>query len=238
MYQRYWGGIMDEGWTRFLLEQFAFHYTSLKDAEIIKGNLNKKYDVIILPNDSTGMIMGEITGRYRRYLSAYPPEYRSGIGKEGVEALKAFVEKGGTLVTLGEACSFAIEKFGLSVRNAMDDLSSEEFFCPGSTLKVTFDNHHPLAYGMPSDGLVIYWSSPAFAIIPGQHNERYETVVRYKDRELLQSGWLIGEEHLSNLAAMVNAQYGKGQVVLIGFRTQHRCQTHGTFKLLFNALIR
>ena len=238
MYQRYWGGNMDEGWTRFLLEQFAFHYTSLKDAEIIKGNLNKKYDVIILPNDSTGMIMGEITGRYRRYLSAYPPEYRSGIGKEGVEALKAFVEKGGTLVTLGEACGFAIEKFGLSVRNAMDDLSSEEFFCPGSTLKVTFDNHHPLAYGMPSDGLVLYWSSPAFAIIPSQHNERYETVVRYKDRELLQSGWLIGEEHLSNLAAMVNAQYGKGQVVLIGFRTQHRCQTHGTFKLLFNALIR
>jgi hypothetical protein len=238
MYHRYWGGNMDEGWTRFLLEQFEFPYTSLMDAEIKKGDLNKKYDVIILPDDPPGMIMGEITGRYRRYLSAFPEEYRSGIGKEGVEALKTFVEKGGTLVTLGAATGFAIEKFGLSVFNAVDNLSSKEFFCPGSTVRVKFDNSHPLAYGMPSEGFVLFWSSPAFAVIPGQHNERYETVVRYKDRDLLQSGWLIGEEHLANLAGMVSAQFGKGQVVLIGFRTQFRAQTHGTFKLLFNTLIR
>ena len=60
MYQRYWGGNMDEGWTRLVLEQFDFPYTSLMDAEIKKGDLNNKYDVIILPSDSTGMILGEI----------------------------------------------------------------------------------------------------------------------------------------------------------------------------------
>ena len=238
MYQRYYGGNMDEGWTRFLLEQFAFPYTSLMDAEIKKGNLKAKYDVIILPDDSTGMIMGDIPPRYRRYLSDYPAEYRSGIGQEGVAALKDFVEKGGTLVTFGEACSFGIEKFALSVRNIVENLDSQEFFCPGSTIKVKFDNLHPLAYGMPSEGYVLFRSSPAFEITPSQHNERYETVVRYQDRDLLQSGWLIGEEHLVKKAAMVNAKYGQGQVVLIGFRTQHRCQTHGTFKLLFNTLIR
>ncbi|MBA7626027.1 hypothetical protein ES703_33461 [subsurface metagenome] len=240
MYQRYYGGNMDEGWTRLVLEKFSFPYTSLMDAEIKKGNLVKKYDVIILPSDSTGMITGDIPpdSRYGRRISEIPPEFRSGIGKEGVEALKAFVEKGGTLVTLGEACSFAIEKFGLSVRDTVDDLSSKEFFCPGSTLKATFDNNHPLAYGMPSEGLVLFRSSLAFVITPGQHNEYYETIVRYIDSDILQSGWLIGEEHLSKKAAMVSAKHGKGQVVLIGFRTQHRCQTHGTFKLLFNALIR
>ncbi len=238
MYQRYWGGNMDEGWTRLLLEQFAFPYTSLMDAEIKKGGLNSKYDAIILPDDSTGMIAGERVRSWGGPLPAYPPEYRSGIGKEGVEALKAFVEKGGTLVTLGDACGFAIEKFGLSVRNAVDGLSSKEFFCPGSTIKVNFDNTHPLAYGMPQKGLVLFWNSPAFEIIPSQHNERYETVVRYAEKELLQSGWLIGEQHLSKKAAMVSAKYGKGQVILIGFRTQHRSQTHGTFKLLFNALMR
>jgi hypothetical protein len=238
MYQRYYGGNMDEGWTRFLLEQFAFPYTSLMDAEIKKGNLIAKYDVIILPHDSTGMIMGEIPPRYRRYLTGYPPEYRSGIGKQGVAALKDFVEKGGTLVTLGEACSFAIEKFALDVRNVVDNLDSKEFFCPGSTVKVKFDNSHPLAYGMPLEGYVLFRSCPAFEITPGQHNERYETVVRYQDKDLLQSGWLIGEEHLAKKAALVSAKYGQGQVVLIGFRTQHRCQTHGTFKLLFNAMIK
>jgi len=238
MYQRYWGGNMDEGWTRFLLEQFSFPYTSLMDAEIKKGDLIKKYDVIILPQDSTGMITGEIGPRFRRRISSYPPEYRSGIGKVGVEALKAFVENGGTLVTLGGASSFAIEELGLNVSNAVANTSSQEFFCPGSTLNVTFENTHALAYGMPSEGLVLFWSSPVFEITPGEHNEDYETVVRYIERDILRSGWLIGEEHLSNKAAMVSAKYGKGQVILIGFRTQHRCQTHGTFKLLFNVWMR
>ena len=90
---------------------------------------------------------------------------------------------------------------------------------------------------MPDKGLVLFRSSLAFAISPSQHNERYETVVRYADKDLLRSGWLIGEKHLSKKAAMVSAQHGKGSVVLIGSRTQHRSQTHGTYKLLFNALI-
>jgi hypothetical protein len=229
---------MDEGWTRFLLEMFAFPYTSLMDAEIKKGNLNAKYDTIILPQDSPELIMGEVPPRYRRYISAVPPEYRSGIGQEGVAALKEFVEKGGMLVTLGEASSFAIEKFGLGVRNIVGNLDSKEFFCPGSTLKVTFDNSHPLAYGMPSEGFVVFYSSEAFAITASSNSEQYESVVRYKDRDILQSGWLIGEEHIASMPAMINVKHGKGQVVLIGFRTQNRCQTHGTFKLLFNTMIR
>jgi len=105
--------------------------------------------------------------------------------------------------------------------------------------KVVFDNANPLAYGMPPEGLALHMSgSPAFEIIPGEHNERYEVVVRYADRDLLESGWLIGEQTLARKAGMVAAKYGDGRVILIGFRTQHRAQTHGTFKLLFNALIR
>jgi hypothetical protein len=238
MYQRYYGGNMDEGWTRFLLEMFSFPYTSLMDAEIKKGNLNAKYDTIILPQDSPMMMMGEIPPMYRRYISAVPPEYLSGFGNEGVAALKEFVENGGTLVTLGEASGLAIEKFGLGVRNIVENLDSKEFFCPGSTLKVKFDNSHPLAYGMPSEGYVVFYSSLAFAITASQQSDRYESVVRYQDEGLLQSGWLIGEEHLTKMPAMVNVKQGKGQVVLIGFRTQNRCQTHGTFKLLFNTMLR
>ncbi len=237
MYQRYWGGNMDEGWTRLLLEKFAFPYTSLKDADIKSGGLEGNYDVIILPDDSPGMITGERIRSRGGGVPAYPPEYRSGIGREGVAALRAFVEGGGTLVTLGEACGFAIAEFGLNVINVVEDIDSKEFFCPGSTLRVSFDHRHPLAYGMPSEGLVLFWSSPAFAITPNQHNEAYETVVRYKDGDLLRSGWLIGEEKLTGMAAMISVRFGNGRVILIGFRTQHRCQTHGTFKLLFNALI-
>jgi hypothetical protein len=238
MYHRYRGGNMDEGWTRFLLEQFAFPYTSIKDDEIKKGGLDATYDVIILPHDSTGMITGEVNeGRYGGRPTVYPPEYMSGIGEEGVEALKDFVNKGGTLVTLGDAVNFGIEKFELNVRNAVADVDRKDFFCPGSTIKAKFYNDHPLAYGMPSNGLVLYWNSPVFEIIPSGHNEHYETIVRYADRDLLQSGWLIGEKHIAKKAAMVSAKYGEGSVILIGFRTQNRAQMHGTFKLLFNALL-
>jgi hypothetical protein len=244
MYQRYWGGNMDEGWTRFILEQFAFPYTTLKDEDFKNDALEERFDVVILPNDATVLIVGEGVedwfkkNRPGRPVPAFPPEYRSGIGEEGVEALKSFVEKGGTLVTLGGATAFAIEKFGLNVRNVVENVDRNEFFCPGSTLKVKFDNSHPLAYGMPSEGLVLHWNSPAFEIIPSRFNDRYKTIVRYADRDILQSGWLIGEQYLSGKAGMIEAQYGEGQVVLIGFRTQNRGQTHGTFKLLFNALLR
>jgi hypothetical protein len=248
MYQRYGGGNMDEGWTRLVLEQFSFPYTSLMDAEIKKGNLNERYDVIIIPEDSTSTITGERAapggaaggrgGGGGGFGGAVPPEYRSGIGTEGVDALKAFVQKGGTLVALGGASNFAIERLGLPVRNVVANLSSKEFWCPGSTLKVAFDNTNPLAYGMPSDGLAIYMSrSPAFEIGSTEHGDQYEIVVRYAARDLLQSGWLIGEESLARKGAMVSARYGEGRVVLIGFRAQHRAQAHGTYKLLFNALV-
>jgi hypothetical protein len=246
MYQRYWGGNIDEGWTRLLLEQFDFPYTTLMDAEIQKGGLEAKYDVIIVPDDSTAMITGERPPagqgqgmRGGRPQESYPPEYRSGLGADGVAALKAFVQKGGTLVTLGGASMFAIDRFGLPIRNVVAGRPAKEFFCPGSTLHAKFDTSNPLAYGMPSEGLVTFLGgSPAFEILPSDFNERYEIVAMYPERDLLQSGWLIGEQFLAKKAAMVSAKYGDGRVVLIGHRTQHRDQTAGTFKLLFNALIK
>jgi hypothetical protein len=237
MYQRYWGGNMDEGWTRLVLEKFDFPYQSLFDAEIEKGNLNAKYDVIVLPHDSTAAITGERAGRSGGRAASYPPQYRSGLGMDAVGSLKAFVEKGGTLVALGGASDFAIEKLGLHVRNIMTDVSSDDFFCPGSTLKATVANLHPLAYGMPSECLVLFYSSPVFEVLPGTHSKDYDVIVRYAGEDILGSGWLIGEKRIAGKGGMIEADYGKGRVVLIGFRPQHRSQTHGTFKLFFNALL-
>ena len=238
MYQRYRGGNMDEGWTRFLLEQFSFPYATLMDAEIKKGGLNKKFDAIILPDDSTAMIMGEGLDKPGRYVDVYPPEYRSGIGSNGVEALKVFVEKGGLLITLGEAANFAIDKLGLSLRNVAANRNWKDLWCPGSTLKVKFARTHPLAYGMPEEGLALFMDgNPAFQIVPNDFNERYETIVTFADRDLLQSGWLIGEQTLARKAAVVAVKFGQGRVVLFGIRPQHRAQTHGVFKLFFNALV-
>ena len=242
MYQRYYGGNMDEGWTRWLLEQWGFPYKSLMDAEIKAGNLLTKYDVIILPADRVEMMTGERraegSGRGGGRPAEYPPEYRSGFGQEGVAALRAFVERGGTLVTFAEAGDFAIQKFELPLRNVVSNRPSKEFWSPGSTLRVRIDNANPLAFGMPSEGLAAFLANnQAYEVLPTPYNERVERIVTFWERGLLQSGWLIGEDALARKAAMVSAQHGQGKIVLIGFRAQHRAQTHGTFKLVFNTLL-
>jgi hypothetical protein len=238
MYQRFRGGNMDEGWTRFVLEQFGFPYTTLMDSDITKGRLRSKYDVIILPHDSKAMISGDEADRPADEPPPdYPPQYLTGLGEDGADALRKFVDDGGTIVALGGASEYAIETFSLRVRNVLQDLDSKDFFSPGSTLKVRFDNAHPLAYGMPDHGLILFWSNAAFEVLESRRNDRYATVARYIDKDILQSGWLIGEQHLAKKAAMLVAQVGKGQVVLYGFRPQHRAQTHGTYKLFFNTLM-
>jgi hypothetical protein len=239
MYQRYLGGNMDEGWTRWLLEDFAFPYTSLKDAEIQAGELVRDYDVIILPADRWNRMTGEPgpSGRGGD-PEAYPPEYRSGFGQSGVDALEAFVEAGGTLVTFAEAGSLPIEKFDLPVRNALEGLSSLEFWSPGSTLHAKVHNDHPLAYGMPEEALATFLANnQVYEVVPGRKNHTVTRIVEFGERDLLQSGWLLGEDRIAGKATVVSVDHGEGQVVLIGFRAQHRAQTHGTFKLVFNALV-
>lgn len=241
MYQRYYGGNMDEGWTRWLLEDFAFSYNTLMDAAITDGNLNDTYDVIVLPADGVARMTGEpseTSGRGGSRPEDYPPAYRSGFGDEGAAALEAFVKNGGTLVTFAQAGDLPIQKFGLPVRNLLAGLSSTEFWSPGSTLKVNIDRTNALAYGMPADGLATFLGgNQVYEVVATPRNDRVKRIVTFIDRDILQSGWLIGEDVIAEKAAMVSVQHGLGQVVLIGFRVQHRAQTHGTFKLFFNALI-
>jgi hypothetical protein len=79
---------------------------------------------------------------------------------------------------------------------------------------------------MPEEALVLFWSNPAIEITPSRNNDKYEIVVSYPERDIMQSGWVIGEKHLSKHAAMISAGYGQGRVVLIGFRSQHRALTN------------
>jgi hypothetical protein len=238
LFQRYYGGNIDEGWTRLCFENFNFEYHTLMSEEIKNGKLNDKYDVIILPSDSKENIIGNYNEDSGIKPEDYPEKFRSGIGEKGIVALKDFVQKGGTLVALEYSYKFAVETFDLKVKNETRGLSSNELFCPGSTLKVNINNQHPLAYGMPDEGLVLNDSSPVFTVLQGRYNDQYTTVVRYKDKNLLKSGWLIGEERISGRSAMLTADFGDGKIVLIGFSPQKRDQTDGTFKLLFNTIIK
>jgi hypothetical protein len=247
MYQRYHGGNMDEGWTRWLLEQYGFEYTTIRDDDVKEknGKLIDRFDVIILPDDDRSLILGENLEEYYRKTRpravppSYPPEYQSGIGKEGVEKLRSFVGAGGTLITLGNASNLALEDLKMPFTNAVKDLAPRDFLCPGSTLKVKIDGAHPLAYGVAEDALILYRGScPAFEIKQAANNDDYRVVISFPEEQILQSGWLIGERYLSNRAALIDARLGRGHVILYGFSPQLRAMTASTFKLLFNSLLR
>ena len=60
--------------------------------------------------------------------------------------------------------------------------------------------------------------------------------MRYPETPLLRSGWLVGDERLQGTSAVMEAPIGKGRVIMHTFRVQHRGQTWGTFKLLFNSI--
>jgi ribosomal protein S18 acetylase RimI-like enzyme len=157
------------------------------------------------------------------------------LGKEGVEHLKAFVAAGGTLLALGESSDFVIEEFGLPVRNVLRGLSPNEYFCPGSILRVTMNPNHPVAYGMPTEVDVYVVGGLAFEITANA-GQAPEVVARYT-ADPLRSGYLLGREKIAERAALLDVPYGRGRILLVGFRPQHRGQSWGTFKVLFNALL-
>ncbi len=229
---------MDEGWTRLLLENFEFDFVSMENKDFKQKRLKDKFDVIIIPEMSADLIKeGKFTGERARFNRPKPPEYDSGIGKIGVENLKTFVEKdGGTLITIGEACNFAIEDLGLKVTNVLQNLKNDEFFCPGSLIKISVDNTNPIGYGFEKETIGYMNDNIAFATtIPFGQFDR-SIVARYPTKDLLKSGFLLGEDYLYNKSAIVKVKQMKGNVVLLGFKVQNRHQTFGTFKFLFNAI--
>ena len=237
MYSPWTGGNMDEGWTRWVLEQYGFNLTTLHNADIRpsttpragSGKLRDKYDVIILPDQAPRAIVEGAT------LPAVRPEYRGGIGDEGVAALREFLSQGGTLVTLGLASDLAIERFGVPLKNLKSGLTRDQHFAPGTILNVEVDTAHPLGYGMAANAFGFYSNSPFFSLTEGFSSQKLSVVARYPNTGVVASGWLKGEELMAGRAAVVAMDTNPGRIVLFGLRPQHRAQTHATFPMLFNA---
>jgi hypothetical protein len=223
-----WTGNMDEGWTRWTLEQYEFAYTTLHNADVKAGKLRDKYDVIVLPDQQPQSIL---TGNSARSVR---PEYRGGIGEDGLEALREFVRTGGTLVTLGAACDLAIDKFPIPVKNLKRGLNREQHFAPGTILRIQVDTTHPVGFGMPEETFGFYNNSPFFALTEGFSSQKASIVARYPNADVIGSGWLKGEELMTGRGAVVSIEMNPGRIILFGLRPQHRAQTQATFPLLFN----
>jgi zinc carboxypeptidase len=237
-----WAASMDEGWTRMVLDRHEFKLTNLDNTAMKAKDLAGRFDVIILPDQDKNVI---VEGKPKSeegpaYFEPLPPPYAGGIGKEGVANLKAFVEGGGTLICLSEACGLALDEFNLPARNLVGRMKSTEYSLPGTLVNLEVDTSQPLAYGMPRACAAYYTSGPVFGTnVPGAGVDR-SVVARFPEYsdQVVASGWAAGTQHMAGRAAVVEARLGKGSVVLFGPRIQNRGQTLGTFKMLFNAILR
>ena len=225
---------MDEGWTRWLLEQFEFPYTSVFDRDVRGGNLRAKFDVILLPDATYEQMLNGLP------VGSMPDGYTGGMTAAGVSHLTEFVNQGGTLVAMDRAGELPLTAFDLPIRNVTRDQRDTDFYVPGSILRITVDPTHPVAYGMPLEAAAFFIHGPAFALSDRSTpavSDSIHVVARYPESNLLMSGWMLGEPVIAGRPAVVEASVGKGRVVLLGFRSEHRGQTHGTYKLLFNSLL-
>jgi hypothetical protein len=231
-----WAASMDEGWTRLLLEEYAFDVTPLSNEDVRSGTLGSRFDVIILPSEISlsRLVDGTAEGDA-------PPEYVGGIGTEGVEALKDFVRAGGTLVTLDRGDEVVLEHFGVPIRDALDGVSDREFFAPSSLFRLEVDPNHPLADGTAAEVAAKWANGRAYEPTGfGGDGVGVRAVAHWggDPEDLLLSGLLVGPDKLAGKAAILDVTYGQGHVFMYGFRVQHRAQTAGTFRLLFNAMMR
>jgi hypothetical protein len=236
---------MDEGWIRYVLEEFDVPYTSIENKDVRAGNLKNRFDTIVLASqDVDAIVNGHAAG-------TMPLEYAGGIAFDGVAALHTFVENGGTLVALDAASTLPIRYFNIPVRDALEGVRNTEFYCPGSLLRMKIDTAQPLMAGMPAEQAAFFVNGRAFDLGSrggrgGESGDQsggvprgVRVLARYAERpdDVLMSGWINGASRIAGKAAAVDVSIGRGHVVLTGFGPAFRGQPHGTFKFLLNPIL-
>jgi glutamine amidotransferase-like uncharacterized protein len=240
-----WRANMDEGWTRWLLTEYAFQWDTLHDDDIRNKDLSIYHAIIIPDQDPETILHGHRPG-------TMPEQYVGGMGLMGANKLNQYVINGGTLITFDEASDFAINQFGLPVENVVAGKSPNQFFIPGSLIRTDVNTNNHLAFGVESEVAASFSRSRAFKILsrsnkmeggtittlaPAEY-PKVDVVASYAKDNLLMSGWALGEKRtIGGQAAILDAKHGNGNIVLFGFRPQFRGQPRATYQLFFNAMI-
>jgi zinc carboxypeptidase len=226
---RPWSASIDEGWTRWVLENYGFEPKSLYNADIRSANLKSRYDIIVLPDmSSRGLMSGFGVG-------IVPGQYVGGVGEDGMNHLREFVREGGTLIAFNRTASSLIPLMSLPVKNVLDGVKSDKFFCSGALLRVETEHAEmPVNFGVSDSPVVMFQAGPAFETQPGFHGA---VLARYpKQTNPLESGLLLHPEAIEGKVAALELAYGHGHIVLLGFKPQFRGQAHATYKYFFNEL--
>ncbi|MGE5236058.1 MAG: M14 family zinc carboxypeptidase [Acidobacteriota bacterium] len=225
-------GLEDAGWLRFVLERAGYRVAVVTN-RTLAGDLSGKVNVLVLPPVEGRRL---VEGGERFTTVPPPPEYRRGIGRDGVEQIRRFFAAGGTVLAFGASAEWLADTLDLPVSNALKGLTRDQFYSPGAMLEVEVDPGSPLSWGMPGRVAAMVDDGVGFATRPTGGETARTVAARYPDEPLVLSGYARGEERLRRRAAVVEVRRGRGRAVLYAFAPYFRSQTEADFPLLFNAV--
>lgn len=232
-----WTGNMDEGWMRWVFDEFGVNYTRVRNETLRPGALRDAFDVLVLPGVSANDL-----DRGRNPGTVFD-ELAGGLDPEGAIAIEEFVRAGGRLVAVGNSCSWAIDLCQLPVADVTSGPDAKEFNCPGSVLR-TIPEPSRFTPGL-AESVAVFGANPkAFRALTQKERETakagdgsVDVLLRYAPTRTLISGYIAKPEIIAGQAAWVRARHGAGDVHLFGFRPQYRGWSQAAFQLLFRALL-
>ncbi len=234
LWDRY-GGSMPSGWTRWLLEQYEFPFEVVYPPDLDNATLSE-YDAIVFPSGAIPSGQGG-GGRGGGDPSNIPPEYAGRVGSVSLDRtiprLVDYVRDGGTVIAIGSSTGLAYHA-GIPVANHLEGVTRDDYYVPGSVLRVDLDNDRPVTYGMPDKIDVFFNNSPVYRLTSLDPSVR--AIGLFGTDKPLRSGWAWGQEKLEGGVTMIEADVGEGKMFLFGPEILQRAQPHGTFKLFFNSL--
>ncbi|WP_299320137.1 M14 metallopeptidase family protein [uncultured Maribacter sp.] len=173
------------------------------------------------------------------------------LTEKQMSKIKDWTSKGNTLITIGTASKWAIEKklvkekltktekdsTEIAVRkpyvDARENIGKESL--GGVILNVDLDITHPLAYGYRDSSIPVYKNNSVW-LTPSKNS--YATVAKYAKNAHID-GFITEknmQENILNSASLIVSKLGSGRVVLFADNPNFRGSWYGTNRLFLNAL--
>ncbi|TMM53336.1 zinc carboxypeptidase [Maribacter algarum] len=193
---------------------------------------------------------------FDKYTTLVMVSGRYNLTKKQQEKIKAWVSKGNTLITIGTASKWAIDKKLVKEKltnkekdslkkdstkvvdrkpyvDAGENLGKESV--GGVILRADLDTTHPLGFGYRDSSIPVYKNNTVW-LAPSKNE--YATVAKYSKNPHID-GFLTKknmEEYLKPSASLIVSKVGGGRVVLFADNPNFRGSWYGTNRLFLNAL--
>jgi len=245
-----WNGTQDLGWYRYTFDRFGVPYDLIYKERLEKGDLKKDYDVILMAaqNINRSAVLApkakhpqpyERSDKYK-FLGMYgsTPDMSGGFGAAGVDAINAFLDAGGTLITAAQAIHYPID-FGLARSVEAEEPQGVNAQKPLIMAKIT-RRDSPVFYGYDSTDFPLKFGQGSQIFHVGVADQP-DVIAEYVggDSSVL-SGLMVGADHLKDAAFAVDipqAHNGHGRVLMFANNPIYRWQNHGEFNMVFNSIL-